>query len=567
MRFGGHIAAVACLVLFSGGARAQSQDAAQGQAAPAQGTQSQINNPQASAQAAQDQQQNANPTDKSNPLEKKTPSAEEQYQQRINEYDPLANTPQQPQVQEVPGVTQPGPISVAPSRGAEPAGLALPGPAIGGPDVDMDAGDLPDYTGPAVLSRSYTLLRPAVPVQQKWIPVLGVNGIYDSGLYGLEVSSQGIPTTQGTEGAEVMWGISGRHYFHNDVLGVNYRGDLQEYSSAKEYDGTNNWLTVDYTHAFSKRLSATLVETGSIYSQNYALENPVALSDVSVAAVNLSTTPNVQVFDNGLKQFNTSADVTYQKTARLSFDAGGSWFAIDRNATYLVGATGDEARADALYRLTKRTTVGLAYSYDQYWFAHGEGRSDFDSVDVIYSWAISRTVQLRARGGASRLNSSGLTTVALPASLASLLGVGSVTVEYRDLSWISNYSAQLIKYFRRGRSAGLSFNRGLSPGNGLFLTSVNTTATANGSLVLMRRYYVSVGGGYDSLTAPGQGVGDYKSYFAFAGVSRDLNHGLQGNLRFDFRHFVITESPLLQNEYRVTLGVSWSPAEGLFRLW
>jgi hypothetical protein len=569
MRFGGPIAAAVCFVFMAGGAAAQTPDSApvqqQGAQTPAepQGTQSQVNNPQAAAQAEQEKQQPTNPADK------KKPTAAEELEQKIRQYDPLAKEDEQPQTEKN-GAKDNAKEKAKESSGSsrshrtESAGTALPGPSVGGDEGSAD--DSSAYTGPAVLSRSYTLLRPQIPSQERWIPMLGVNGIYDSGLNGLP-NPQGQPDTGGSAGAQLMWGITGRHYFHHDIIGVDYRGDVSYYSPAKYFNGSNNWLNIDYSHVFSRHFSMNFVESGSIYSQNYALENPAAVSDQNGAPVNLSTTPNIQIFDNGLKQFTTSMDMTYQRTARLSFDAGGSWFLVDRAASSLLGVKGYQGRADMLYRITRRTTLGVSYAYNTYSYPSGFGRADFHTLDAIYSWALTSSLQLRARGGVSRLNSSGLTALPLSPDLAALVGQSSVAVGYHSVQWVSDYSVQLVKDFRRGRSVNIAYNRGLSPGNGLYLTSVDQNVAGSGSFILSRRYYMSLGAGYDSLTAAAQYLGSYRAAFAFFGASRDMRHGIQTNLRVDYRHYIISGAPLLQNEVRVTLGFSWSPVEGLFRLW
>jgi hypothetical protein len=570
MRFGGPIAAVVCLILTGGAAAAQTPDSAavqqqQGAQAPAnpQGTQSPINSPQAAAQEEQEKQEPTNPADK------KKPTAVEELEQRIRQYDPLAKEDEQPESQKNgakdSGKTHANGKSTGNSSGAaQAAGNApLPGPAVAG---DEGSAETSQYTGPAVLSRSYTLLRPQMPSQQRWIPMLGVNGIYDSGLNGLP-NPQGQVDTGGSAGVELIWGINGRHYFHHDVIGVDYRGDAQYYSPGKYFDGSNHWLNLDYSHSFSRHLSMNLVESGSVYAQNYALENPAAVSDQNGAPVNLSTTPNIQIFDNGFKQFTSSADVTWQKSARLSFDAGGSWFIVDRGASSLLGVKGYQGRADALYRITRRTTLGVSYAFNTYSYPHGLGQAEFHTMDAIYSWALTSSLQLRARGGLSRLSSSGLTALPLTPDLAALVGQSSVAVEYQSKQLVSDYSAQLVKDFRHGRSASIMYNRGLSPGNGLYLTSVNQDVAASGSFILFRRYYASLGSGYDSLTAAAQDLGSYRAAFGFFGISRSLPHGIQSNLRLDYRHYIIHGAPLLQNEVRVALGFSWSPSEGLFRLW
>ncbi len=236
-------------------------------------------------------------------------------------------------------------------------------------------------------------------------------------------------------------------------------------------------------------------------------------------------------------------------------------------ASYLLSATGDSARADTMYRITRRTTVGVSYSYNNFWYPRGAGQSIFHTMNAVYSWALSRSMQLNAAVGASRLSSSGISTDYLDPQLAALLGQGSVITQYRTVQWISSYSAQFSKNFRRSRSVAVAFNRGLAPGNGLYLTSRQQDFVASGSMIVFRHYYFSTGVGYDSLSAATQNLGQFTSTYAFFGASRAMRHGIQANLRFDYRHFDVHNAPLLSNTFRITLGFSWSPVEGLHRLW
>src|SRR5581483_9806081 len=304
MRFGGLIAAVAWIVATTGAA-AQTPNAGAPQTAAPQATNSeqqgnqpeQIHNPDAEAQKQQEKAEQANPANK------KPPTAEEEREEKIRQYDPLANEGPQPQNQNGQnpetqnqqanqgangkgGSKTKNSASSGKSNGAESAGGAPAGPAV---DDDSDSSDdSSGYSGPPVLSRSYTLLRPSFPTQERWVPFIGLNGVYDTGIVGITGNAANGDATSGSFGAEAIWGISGRHYFHRDVIGVNYRGNIQYYSPAKYYDGSNHWLTLDYTHMFSRRLSLSLVESGSVYSQNYTLVNPVTVTEE--AAANLTNT-------------------------------------------------------------------------------------------------------------------------------------------------------------------------------------------------------------------------------------------------------------------------------------
>ena len=95
----------------------------------------------------------------------------------------------------------------------------------------------------------------------------------------------------------------------------------------------------------------------------------------------------------------------------------------------LLGVTGQQARGDVNYRLTRKTTIGTYYSFSHYLYPHGFGNSDTNTAGLIYSYAFSRTMQIRLRGGLSRVESLGLQSVEINPVIAALLGQSSGIVD------------------------------------------------------------------------------------------------------------------------------------------
>ena len=140
-----------------------------------------------------------------------------------------------------------------------------------------------------------------------------------------------------------------------------------------------------------------------------------------------------------------------------------------RGATY--GLTGQQARGDVNYRITRKTTIGAYYSFSHYLYPHGFGNSDTDTFGAIYSYAINRSMQIRFRGGISDVNSVGLVTVAIAPPIAALLGVSSGVIDSWTTYRTTDISAQFVNDFRHGRTASLAYARGVTPGNGVYQTS------------------------------------------------------------------------------------------------
>ena len=240
-------------------------------------------------------------------------------------------------------------------------------------------------------------------------------------------------------------------------------------------------------------------------------------------------------------------------------------FTIVRDAPGLLGTTGTQANADMNYRLTKRITVGAYYSLSHYVYTQGYGISGTNTAGSIFSYAFTRTMQLRLRGGISSVNSVGFQTIPVAPALAMLLGQASGLIDVSTRTTTSDISAQFIKDFRRGRTATVAFAHGISPGNGLYTTSEQESISAAFAAPVFRIYTVNVGLGRDTLTAIGQQLGNYTSDYARLAMSRSFNRGMSANFSVEFRHFDISESVAVRNQVRVTSGFSWGSNSG--RIW
>jgi hypothetical protein len=434
-----------------------------------------------------------------------------------------------------------------------------------GPQVVEDENaPVQQYSGPAVLSRSYSIDRPLIPEQLKWQESAGLSAVYDSGV-SREVNADGSLGPASTlTGAMATWSLAGRHYFRRDQVAVSYTGNWSQYSGAGGYSGTNQSISVDYEHVLSRRLTLNLVGSGSILSQNYSLENqPVGPG--TIANINLASSPNIQIYDLGTKQFSSQADMTWQKTSRLSFSGGGSYFGIARNSPLLLGVTGQQARGDVNYRLTRQLTVGSYYSFSHYVYPHGVGNSDTNTFGLITSYAINRTMQFRFRGGLSRVYSLGEQTVEINPAIAALLGVSSGIIDSTQTYKTTDFSAQFVKDFRARATASLAYARGISPGNGVYQTSQQESISATLTVKVFRTYSFQAGLGRDTLQSIAQNLGRYQSEYARISLNRTYRRGIGVSLAAEYRYFDIANLGALRNQLRITSGVSWSPGTG--RLW
>jgi hypothetical protein len=116
------------------------------------------------------------------------------------------------------------------------------------------------YAGPAILSRGEAPAAMASP-QIDFRPFVEFAGVYDTGLSGVAVNSQGQLGNEASEGLEVTAGISGVHSWRHTKIGLDYRGSVRRYTQATSYDSTDQSLMLGIVQQFSRHVALTLNES------------------------------------------------------------------------------------------------------------------------------------------------------------------------------------------------------------------------------------------------------------------------------------------------------------------
>ena len=433
--------------------------------------------------------------------------------------------------------------------------------------ADQDSSPVEEeYTGPAVLSRAYTLNRPLIAQDVTWAETVGLSSTFNTGANAAAPGVAGTVANTGTiYGTTFSWGITGRKRWRHDEFSTVLNGQYQRNYGVGAYNGPNTLLGLNYTHELSRRLSVTFTENGSMYSQNYTLQNPAAPTGTSIANINITSSPNVQIFDTATKQFASQADVTFQKTTRLSFSAGVTYFAIIRDSATLIGNTGEQARGDVTYRWSRKTTLGPYYSFSHYAYPKGLGVTDTNTAGMVYSYGFSRSLQLRLRAGLSSTQSLGFQVVELDPLVAALLGRRSGIIDVFRPFKSADLSGQLTKDFKSGRTVSLAYVRGISPGNGVFQASIQETVGVTAAARLRRAYTMQFSGSHEKLTSASQTTGSYGGYNAQIATGRTFRGGFAYSFQIGFRSFELSSAQAARNQIQVSSGITWSPDGG--KLW
>ncbi len=167
---------------------------------------------------------------------------------------------------------------------------------------------------------------------------------------------------------------------------------------------------------------------------------------------------------------------------------------------------------------------------------------------------------LNLGAGAYLAEVQGLQRVAVEPEIAALLGVSSTVQTFYQRSIFPQWNASINRRFRRA-NLSLQYASGASAGDGIYLTSRQDSGSVNFGYTASRKWSFSVSGGYSRLQGIGQDLQPYSQLTGGSGVTYSITHPIQLIARYDARHQEIINGVFLQDSYRATIGISFSPGD------
>jgi hypothetical protein len=414
------------------------------------------------------------------------------------------------------------------------------------------------YDGPSILSRDPSLsqgTRGAMNVFGLYAQIIGV---YDSGLTTAPLS-QGKLASVGSLGEEADFGANASHRWRRGRLNFEYRGAYRHYIEVPQFDGLDQFLQVNYREAISRHLALDVKNTlGTTTLANGSF------SDFPLASLDRIGIPTDELFDSRTNYLQSRVDLTWRLTARLSFDFGGDGFVVRRASPLLAGLNGYNARVSVAYRLTPRQTISASYNNTYFDFQGTFGNSRLETAALGYSMALTREWDLSTLGGGVRVDTLGLAEVALDPAIAALTGQSFAVVTFNSERYLPVAEVRLIRRFKSG-SLAFDYSSSITPGNGLYLTSRQTSGAVAYSFIASRTLRVHLNGGFNQLSALGQALGKYSNVQGGVQVFYKLTGDTYLDVRYDYRHYTtnytIGDAILENDSNRVSLGVAFSLGE------
>jgi hypothetical protein len=170
------------------------------------------------------------------------------------------------------------------------------------------------------------------------------------------------------------------------------------------------------------------------------------------------------------------------------------------------------------------------------------------------------------RAGGSRVETLGLTQVTIDPVIAAIIGMSQgIQTAYR-INWVPTVNALLTRKFHNA-ILSFNYNRGVSPGNGVYLTTRQEYSYGSFSYTGIRKANIGLSAGYNTYGSLTQTVGNFSSLTAGGGFTYQITGALHFITRYDYRRYDIASTVFQRPSYRATIGIAFSPKDVPLSLW
>ncbi len=419
------------------------------------------------------------------------------------------------------------------------------------------------YAGPAILTRGEAPAAMSAP-DIYFRPFVEFTGIYDTGLAAVAVKPNGELANSSAFGLMLAWGLSGTHSWRHTKVGLDYRGSLSHYFRTTSYDGIDQSLLLGVSHQLSRRATLSVRTSAGVFTRDFGLISMPQTVPFDPSTTNVPTT---DYFDNRTIYLTTQADLSIQKTARLSFDLGGGAFTTRRRSPSLYGTIGESAHGDVIYRVSRQSSIGFDYSYAHYDFTRIFGGTDYHAVQLVYARRLTRFWEFSGAAGAGRVETQFEEAVPIAPAIAALLGITQSTEIVHDVRWGPSYMGRLSRAFREGVGF-VGVGRTITPGNGLFLTSAATTAFVGYNYTGLRRWSFAAELAYIRSKSIANVRGVYNSESGNLTASRQIIRSIHFVAGYAVRRYDSTDFARYRRiVHSARIGFGWSPGDVPLRIW
>jgi hypothetical protein len=331
-------------------------------------------------------------------------------------------------------------------------------------------------------------------------------------------------------------------------------------NSSNIYQGLNQDLNLNYERQLSRRWGFYTGHTAGTQSSVLGLVRQSEqrnLFDQSYSVAN-------EVLDSRLNFFNSGAGTYFQMNRRITFSFDGGVFAVSRKSQALASSRGERAQGEFSYRISRAQSIGAFYSFSHFYFPRGFGETYTHSVMLALTRTFGRRWSGQLAVGPYQSESERLRSIPVDPFIAALTGqTTAISVFHGTSRGLAVSAAVSTRYRRHGFSA--SYRRGVDPGNGLTLSSVNDYAQTTWGYQGGRKWSLSASA-YGSRLKPLLEGAERRSDFRSFGGSVNFSYRLAGPVHAVSTFAVQTVryellSGVTQLRRSFSVGIGYSPGE------
>lgn len=413
------------------------------------------------------------------------------------------------------------------------------------------------FGGPSILSRgaSPTGRTGSNPVSFNFFA--GAIGSYSTNLNrfmgGGQDASLSLRDTFGMSGVAGVQGYKSTARSSTSLdLGVNYyRTRTRQVSQ-----GLSESLSVTHSRQVSRRV------TWYIGAQGQSTNRAVSFANSRYSPEPLAelTPQQDEIFDTRTYRANLGTGVTFQKSARLSFAAQAGAFGNERRSKRLADSRGIMGNGSVQYSLNRRQYVGASFTYGTFYFPGSYGETSYYTPQGFYGIALSKAWNFTVYGGLYNARTDRLMRVQLDPFIAQLTGQTSMLEIYKGVNQGFSGGAGLYGEYRRW-GMSLVAQRGIMPGNGIYLTSEMTAVTAMASHTMGRSATWSLMGRAAETKALTQTMGNARLYSGGATFTYRLTDYLNFNSNLTLYKTQAAGNNIKFGRFMASAGIYFSPGE------
>ncbi|MDX2267008.1 MAG: hypothetical protein NW208_02815 [Bryobacter sp.] len=387
----------------------------------------------------------------------------------------------------------------------------------------------------------------------------GVNYLYDTGLTGFGLDTNGNVLNSAAQGVEGVAGIYGAKRNRRSYINLNYQAGYRQYNNLRGFNGTDQNITLQYSKQVNARQAVGIGVNAGTTNRAFGIGSLAGFVDPNFVGLGL---PTAEVFDNRIYYGSGSVNYIWQRTARSSVSFSGAGFATRRTGNVLFGVNGANASADYAYRLSRNQTINIGYNFLYFNFTRGFGNSQGHGMFVGYATKLARKYDLSMRFGGLRMQNLFLQQVDVDPVIAAIVGISQTTQVANRSLYVPTGAISFSGPVTRRSSFSVSAGLFATPGNGVITTSRNWNAGASYSYTGLRRVGLSGGVFYNNISSFTEDRRKFETVGTYLSVAPRLTGDFHWGFNIGTRSFLSgTVNNFRRNSWFFSTGLYWSPGE------